>query len=418
MLSYTNEHGVLIKVNTGSWKCDLSSIFRKMQAKQEFSDVTFVVEGREFPAHRIILASCSPFFENLLSNGFKETWQNAISMGEVSADAFGIVLDFIYGKKITVSSAELGVEIIGCAHRYELEGLQTFMADYLCFEENKHGVDDDAYAFCLVDAANAPQNTELKEHLFHALGDVSKHFNKYMEHVYSWDVLEEVLRLSDTALICQGEMEILNGILDCFSRDWRGGEENEEQRKRILSQVDKDKMSKWDLELAIEKCLPLFLFYPSVREFRDSCIERLENENYDFERTTPIPCGKRLADYRNVELFSFKQRVSLPSSLKSPLETEKCRDYLSDTTCWMILRKVDSGDIELELRIDTSSLDAQFIIFVLDLTEKKLLFGEKGKSCSDSSGETIRFNPGEWEQLVDTKTNTVVVGATIYNDDI
>lgn len=114
---------VLGKRSSGSWNGDFCKFLHNVRSKREFSDVTFLVEGREFPDHRVILSSCSPFFNNLLSNGFKETKENKISLGEVKADVFRVILEFVYGDSITLNSFEHALETLGCAHRNDLKDL-------------------------------------------------------------------------------------------------------------------------------------------------------------------------------------------------------------------------------------------------------------------------------------------------------
>ena len=43
-------------------KAELSSDFEELFHKQDFSDVTFLVEGERIPCHRVILAIRSEYF--------------------------------------------------------------------------------------------------------------------------------------------------------------------------------------------------------------------------------------------------------------------------------------------------------------------------------------------------------------------
>lgn len=194
-MSETNE-GVRGNRLSGSWKGDLSSILRNVRSKGQFSEVTFLVEGREFPAHRNILSSCSQFFDNLLSNGFQETRSNRIPMGEVGADIFGTVLDFISGGTITVDSTEQGLELLSSAHRYELKDLQSFAADELCSDESERICDED-YVSRLLDAAHSPQNEVFKDKLLPVLVEHDKHgsLSFFTKRVNNLDLLEEVVKL-------------------------------------------------------------------------------------------------------------------------------------------------------------------------------------------------------------------------------
>ena len=63
----------------------------------ELADVVLVVEGERFPAHRNVLAARSEYFRGLLLSGMQEgSGQQEISLEEVSAGAFRVVLRYLY----------------------------------------------------------------------------------------------------------------------------------------------------------------------------------------------------------------------------------------------------------------------------------------------------------------------------------
>merc|ERR1711936_276777 len=48
----------------GEFEETMSGGLRELRAAQQLEDVTLVVEGGELKAHRVVLASCSPFFSS------------------------------------------------------------------------------------------------------------------------------------------------------------------------------------------------------------------------------------------------------------------------------------------------------------------------------------------------------------------
>jgi hypothetical protein len=63
----------------------------------ELADVVLVVEGERFPAHRLVLAARSEYFRGMLLSGMQEgSGQQEIPLGEVSAGAFRVVLQYLY----------------------------------------------------------------------------------------------------------------------------------------------------------------------------------------------------------------------------------------------------------------------------------------------------------------------------------
>ncbi|XP_035667934.1 kelch repeat and BTB domain-containing protein 8-like [Branchiostoma floridae] len=67
-----------------------------MRDRAELTDVVLEVEGRSFPCHRAVLASCSPYFRGMFSSGYVEAKQERITIKEVSKVAMATILDYAY----------------------------------------------------------------------------------------------------------------------------------------------------------------------------------------------------------------------------------------------------------------------------------------------------------------------------------
>lgn len=62
---------------------------------KKFCDVTFVVNGVHFRAHKIILSERYEYFDAMFSN-WKEAGQNKIIIPDIVPEVFEIILEFIY----------------------------------------------------------------------------------------------------------------------------------------------------------------------------------------------------------------------------------------------------------------------------------------------------------------------------------
>lgn len=60
-----------------------------------FSDVTIVVKGVEFRAHKSVLGTRYEYFETMFRN-WKEAEQNKITIHNIAPEVFNIVLEFVY----------------------------------------------------------------------------------------------------------------------------------------------------------------------------------------------------------------------------------------------------------------------------------------------------------------------------------
>lgn len=65
------------------------------------SDVNFVVGNRVFKAHKLVLASSSPYFKALFIGPFKGTGVN-VPLNGVEPEVFKLYLDAVYGAKVRI----------------------------------------------------------------------------------------------------------------------------------------------------------------------------------------------------------------------------------------------------------------------------------------------------------------------------
>ena len=80
------------------FKDNVISSFGSLREDQDFSDVTLACEdGQQINAHKVILASSSPFFENLLKSVKNSSSSHPlIYMRGVKSEDLNAVVDFLY----------------------------------------------------------------------------------------------------------------------------------------------------------------------------------------------------------------------------------------------------------------------------------------------------------------------------------
>ena len=92
-------------------------------------DVTIVVAGQEFKAHKIILAASSPYFKAMLATAFDEKDHSKILIQDIVPHCFEMILSFIYtGRRMeitvdnvqslleTASMLNIGLAMDMCSH--------------------------------------------------------------------------------------------------------------------------------------------------------------------------------------------------------------------------------------------------------------------------------------------------------------
>jgi len=101
----------------------------------EFSDVTFVVEGKHIFAHKVILATKCPIFKAMFASGLQESKKKEIAIDNVQYDIFLEILTFIYTNKAPNMCSSTAVQLLICADMYLLEDLklhiQYFLEDFV-----------------------------------------------------------------------------------------------------------------------------------------------------------------------------------------------------------------------------------------------------------------------------------------------
>jgi speckle-type POZ protein len=61
-----------------------------------FSDTVLVVDGREFNAHKAILAARSPVFNAMFEHEMKESRKGRVEISDIDPDVFNEMLKFVY----------------------------------------------------------------------------------------------------------------------------------------------------------------------------------------------------------------------------------------------------------------------------------------------------------------------------------
>ncbi|KAK8684814.1 hypothetical protein V6N13_040830 [Hibiscus sabdariffa] len=87
------------------------------------SDVTFLVEGRRFYAHRICLLASSDAFRAMFDGGYREKDARDIEIPNIKWEVFEMMMRFIYTGSVDVT-LDVAQDLLRAADQYLLEGLK------------------------------------------------------------------------------------------------------------------------------------------------------------------------------------------------------------------------------------------------------------------------------------------------------
>ena len=116
---------------------EMSSGMGKVLTEGRFSDFTVVADGREFSAHRAILAQRSEVFRTMFELDMAEKRDDHVVIEDLSADAVSDLLTFIYTDSAP-NIKEIAQELLVAAEKYNIPRLKA-----VCEEELAKSLDID-----------------------------------------------------------------------------------------------------------------------------------------------------------------------------------------------------------------------------------------------------------------------------------
>lgn len=73
-------------------------------------DVTLVANTVEIPAHKMVLAACSPYFYAMFTS-FEESKQDRITLQGVDHQALTLLIEYVYTSEVQVTEENVQVSI-------------------------------------------------------------------------------------------------------------------------------------------------------------------------------------------------------------------------------------------------------------------------------------------------------------------
>lgn len=99
------------------------------------TDVVLVVQEQVIAAHRVVLASASPFFHALFTSGMKESREHRIELNEIHAPAFQELLKYMYLGQLHITGETI-LAILHTANQLEMSEVVEICCKQLMLELN------------------------------------------------------------------------------------------------------------------------------------------------------------------------------------------------------------------------------------------------------------------------------------------
>ncbi|XP_036327205.1 speckle-type POZ protein isoform X2 [Rhagoletis pomonella] len=134
-------------------ECRLSEDLGALFDNEKFSDVTLAVAGREFQAHKAILAARSEVFNAMFEHEMEERKLNRVDIHDVDHEVLREMLRFIYTGKAP-NLEKMADDLLAAADKYALEKLKVMCEEALCLNLS---VETAAETLILADLHSADQ---------------------------------------------------------------------------------------------------------------------------------------------------------------------------------------------------------------------------------------------------------------------
>jgi len=78
-------------------------VMNTLRLQNQLCDVVLKAGNVEYPAHKVVLASSSPYFYAMFTGELSESRQNIVTLKEIDSTALGLLVEFVYMAEIEVT---------------------------------------------------------------------------------------------------------------------------------------------------------------------------------------------------------------------------------------------------------------------------------------------------------------------------
>jgi hypothetical protein len=105
-------------------KClPISNTMINFLTHQTLADVTLQCQGKNFKAHKVILAAASPVFGAMFKEGTKEHEENNVIIEDIESDVFQLFLRYLYSGEVDQLD-EMYLDLFAAADKYDVQPLR------------------------------------------------------------------------------------------------------------------------------------------------------------------------------------------------------------------------------------------------------------------------------------------------------
>lgn len=149
-------------MNSSAQHALLATTMNSMRKEGTLCDVTLVVQGQHFIAHRAVLAAASKFFTLMFTTPMIESTSREVELQDVDPSVIEELLEFIYTGRITINGSNV-VSLLKASNQYQIEPVKEMCARFLSKQVDSTNCLD---IFSMADYMSCQELKELAEDFF------------------------------------------------------------------------------------------------------------------------------------------------------------------------------------------------------------------------------------------------------------
>ena len=130
-------------------------VMSELRDQKVLCDVVLCVGAHQFPAHRVVLAGCSPYLRAMFTNGMLESEKNAIEIHDLEPATMEAMLEFMYHGRVVITVENVQSLMQG-ASMFNLATLRNMCCQFLQLHIDASnclgGLFTDFYFYCRVNS--------------------------------------------------------------------------------------------------------------------------------------------------------------------------------------------------------------------------------------------------------------------------
>uniref|UniRef100_A0A3Q1ELZ6 Kelch-like family member 7 n=1 Tax=Acanthochromis polyacanthus TaxID=80966 RepID=A0A3Q1ELZ6_9TELE len=108
----------------------IMGVMNNLRQEGELCDVTLVVQGKRFHAHRAVLAAASHFFRVMFTSKMMESESSEVELRSADPDTVELLIDYIYTAQISVNSSNVE-SLLDAANQYQIAPVKKMCVEFL-----------------------------------------------------------------------------------------------------------------------------------------------------------------------------------------------------------------------------------------------------------------------------------------------